>query len=88
MGRSPIATWSIICLTTCELFMELLRNWLTLASLAGSDTTAISLRACFYYLMKTPSTYKKLLAEIDDADSKGMLSPSVTYEECSRLLYL
>lgn len=61
---------------------------LTYDSLAGSDTTAISLRACFYYLMKTPSTHKKLMAEIDEADAKNQLSDFVTYEESLRLPYL
>lgn len=61
---------------------------LTSDSLAGSDTTAISLRACFYYLMKTPAAYKKLIAEIDEADEKNQLSDFVTYEESLRLPYL
>jgi cytochrome P450 len=57
-------------------------------SLAGSDTTAISLRACFYYLIKNPKTYQNLVAEIDEADKRGQLSTYVTYEECLRLPYL
>lgn len=56
--------------------------------LAGSDTTAISLRACFYYLMKNPLCYKKLQAEIDEADENGRLSDFVTHEECLKLPYL
>ena len=56
--------------------------------LAGSDTTAISLRACFYYLMKTPAAYVKLVAEITEADKRNELSPFVTYEESLRLPYL
>ena len=55
---------------------------------AGSDTTAISLRACFYYLVKTPRVYQKLVAEIDDADKHGKLSSFITYEECLKLTYL
>lgn len=57
-------------------------------SLAGSDTTAISLRAVFYYLIKTPSAYKTLVSEIDEADKNGQLSVFVTYEECLKLPYL
>ena len=34
---------------------------------AGSDTTAISIAAVFYYLLKNPSCYRKLRAEIDSA---------------------
>ncbi|KAK5046898.1 hypothetical protein LTR84_007252 [Exophiala bonariae] len=63
-------------------------NHLSNNILAGSDTTAISLRACFYYLMKTPRAYEALVAEIDGADSRGLLSSFVTYDECLRLPYL
>ncbi|CZR58541.1 related to cytochrome P450 oxidoreductase [Phialocephala subalpina] len=49
--------------------------------LAGSDTTAISLRTIFYLLMKNPHVYAKLQAEIDDADAAGLLSPILTYAE-------
>ncbi|RVX69338.1 hypothetical protein B0A52_06933 [Exophiala mesophila] len=63
-------------------------NHLSNNILAGSDTTAISLRACFYYLMKTPAAYVKLVAEITEADKRNELSPFVTYEESLRLPYL
>ncbi|KAJ9606533.1 Cytochrome p-450 [Cladophialophora chaetospira] len=53
-----------------------------------SDTTAVSLRACFYYLIKTPSAYEKLVAEIDEAEKTGKLSNFISYEECLRLPYL
>jgi cytochrome P450 len=56
--------------------------------LAGSDTTAISLRAILYYIIKTPKTYKRLQAEIDEADRAGKLSKFVTYGECLDLEYL
>ncbi|ETI22722.1 hypothetical protein G647_06798 [Cladophialophora carrionii CBS 160.54] len=56
--------------------------------LAGSDTTAVSLRACFYYLIKTPAAYKQLVAEIDAAEKQGQLSPYISYEECLKLPYL
>jgi cytochrome P450 len=35
---------------------------------AGSDTTAISIRAVLYYLLKTPASYKRLCKEIEDAN--------------------
>ena len=60
----------------------------TQSSIAGSDTTAISLRAIFYHLMKNGRVYKKLQEEIDVADQEGKLSEFVTYEECLRLPYL
>ena len=54
---------------------------------AGSDTTAISLRAIFYYLCRTPSAHNKLLAEIDQADREGRLSDPVTFAEAQELKY-
>ncbi|KAH7022261.1 putative P450 monooxygenase [Ilyonectria destructans] len=54
---------------------------------AGSDTTAISLRAIIYYLCKNPTCYKKVLAEIDDMDSRGELSNPVTFTEVSKMTY-
>ncbi|KAF9890027.1 hypothetical protein FE257_006707 [Aspergillus nanangensis] len=65
-----------------------LLNHLSNNLLAGSDTTGISLRSIFYYLMRNPSTYRKLVAEIDEADAKGALSEYVTYAECLQLQYL
>lgn len=55
---------------------------------AGSDTTAISLRTAFYFLLKSPSKYEKLTREIDAADSDGSLSPMVTFQEGVQLHYL
>ncbi|KAK4949754.1 hypothetical protein LTR10_011596 [Elasticomyces elasticus] len=53
---------------------------------AGSDTTAISLRSLFYYLIKTPRCYGKLLAEIDDLDQGGRLSEVVGFTESQELM--
>lgn len=55
---------------------------------AGSDTTAISLRAVFYYLCKNPDTYDKVVAEILLANREGKLSTYITYAESQQLLYL
>lgn len=38
--------------------------------------------------MKSPSAYKKLVAEIDKAEEKNELSEFVTWEESLRLPYL
>jgi cytochrome P450 len=44
---------------------------LTVANMiAGSDTTAISLRAVFYNLVKNPDKLAKLHAELEEVDSK------------------
>lgn len=54
---------------------------------AGSDTTAISLRSLFYYVLKNPRTYDKVIEEILTADERGELSEYVTYNEAQRLPY-
>ena len=54
---------------------------------AGSDTTAASLRAIFYYLCRNPEAHGKLLEEIDEADRKGELSDPVTFAEAQNLEY-
>lgn len=55
--------------------------------LAGSDTTASTLRALFYYLRRTPAAHDMLLAEIDEAERDGKLSDPVTFEEAQQLRY-
>jgi cytochrome P450 len=48
---------------------------------AGSDTTAIALRAIIYLLLRNPSKLQKLLEQIDTADAAGLLSNPVSYKE-------
>lgn len=58
---------------------------------AGSDTTAISLRAIFYHLLKTPDTMQSLRTELDDAERKGLFSRTdklVKWQEANQLPYL
>lgn len=55
---------------------------------AGSDTTAISLRAMFYYLAREPNCLAKLLQEIDEKDKAGKLSTIVTFAESQDMPYL
>jgi cytochrome P450 len=55
---------------------------------AGSDTTAIALRATLYYLMKNPEKMTKLLKEISDADAADQLSNPVQDKEARALPYL
>ena len=54
---------------------------------AGSDTTAASMRAIFYYLNRNMKAHEKLLDEIDEADRKGELSDPVTFAEAQNLKY-
>ena len=48
---------------------------------AGSDTTAIALRAIFYHLMRNPSTMDRLVNEIDQAQRDGKLGDPISYKE-------
>lgn len=68
---------------------------LTLAvsmAFAGSETTAISLAAVFYYLLKNPHCYQKLLEDIDGAIEDGTIENRstglVTCAEWQKLPYL
>lgn len=59
---------------------------------AGSETTAISLSAVFYYLLKNPQCMKKLLKELDDKSREGFFHDiekgHVTWTESQGLPYL
>ncbi|KAJ5678742.1 cytochrome P450 [Penicillium macrosclerotiorum] len=63
-------------------------NHLSNNLLAGSDTTAISLRAMIYFLVQNKEVYKKLQNEVEEADKEGKLSQYITYAECLELPYL
>jgi hypothetical protein len=53
---------------------------------AGSDTTAIALRAIVYFLCRHPDCMKRLVAEIEDADKLGKLSHPIGYKEATTML--
>ncbi|KAL9114983.1 MAG: hypothetical protein Q9227_001226 [Pyrenula ochraceoflavens] len=59
---------------------------------AGSETTAISLAAVFYYLLRNPSCYQKLVEELDQAVKNGNIKPRpsglVSWAESQNLPYL
>jgi cytochrome P450 len=68
---------------------------LTLAvsmAFAGSETTAISLSSIFYYLLRHPATLSRLLAELDDAEQRGVFADAtpgvVSWAEAQKLPYL
>ena len=59
---------------------------------AGSETTGISLAAVFYYLLKNPQCYRRLVEEIDTAVSQRTIMDRptglVSWAESQKLLYL
>lgn len=55
---------------------------------AGSDTTAIALRAIIYYLCRYPRCMEKLVKDIDDADRAGKLSSPISFKESNDIPYL
>ncbi|KAE9369115.1 cytochrome P450 [Stipitochalara longipes BDJ] len=55
---------------------------------AGSDTTAVTLSALFYYLLKHPSSYKRLQQEIDAASATGLIDDPITFRQARNLPYL
>ncbi|KAH1669307.1 hypothetical protein KXW65_006818 [Aspergillus fumigatus] len=81
-GKDMLSRWMAIHLsdpeklTTRDVIVHLSTN-----VFAGSDTTAIALRAVFYFLLRNPSVLAKLNAEIDNADREGKLSTPISYRE-------
>ncbi|KAF2001813.1 pisatin demethylase [Amniculicola lignicola CBS 123094] len=59
---------------------------------AGSETTAISLSSVFYFLLKHPRVYAKLMRELDNAVADGIiesrLNRTVSWSEAQKLPYL
>ncbi|RBA11106.1 hypothetical protein FPRO05_04279 [Fusarium proliferatum] len=59
---------------------------------AGSETTAITLSAVFYYLLRNPECYQKLKNELDEAAKAGVFSDYetglVTFSEAQKFPYL
>ncbi|CAD6443462.1 0c9fd5bc-d3f3-4ba2-8127-3c0015f70ac3 [Sclerotinia trifoliorum] len=55
---------------------------------AGSDTTAITLSAILYHLLKHPETLQRLREEIATAAKEGRVSDPITFKEAQALPYL
>ena len=59
---------------------------------AGSETTAISLSAVFYYLLRNRRCYEKVMRELDEAVADGRIEDranmSVSWSESQKLPYL
>src|SRR5690349_21204496 len=63
----------------------------TSIALAGSDTTAISLAAVFYHLLKNPHCYRRLNEEIDHAIEVGLIGQEagiISWAEAQKLPFL
>lgn len=56
--------------------------------LAGSDSTAIYLRSIIYYLLRNPESFRKVLDELSDHESRGSISRVITWTEAKSLTYL
>ncbi|KAI1077749.1 cytochrome P450 [Whalleya microplaca] len=56
--------------------------------IAGSDTTAISLSAILYYLLKNPRCFSKLREEVTQLEETGMHSQYITFKESQAMPYL
>ncbi|EMD60387.1 hypothetical protein GGP41_000714 [Bipolaris sorokiniana] len=59
---------------------------------AGSETTALSLSSVFYFLIKNPHAYAKLMRELDTAVADGIIESrpdkTVSWSETQKLPYL
>lgn len=55
---------------------------------AGSDTTAITLSAILYYLLKNPETFATLREEVDGLRGQGKTSQFITFKESQEMPYL
>ncbi|KAJ5287205.1 cytochrome protein [Penicillium angulare] len=56
--------------------------------IAGSDTTAITLSAIMYYLLRTPHVHCRLRREIDEFTSQNRCSERITFKESQEMPYL
>lgn len=54
---------------------------------AGSDTTAITMRAVLRYIIGDPRIYAKVMAELEEAIEEGNLTFPVSYAEGVKLEY-
>jgi cytochrome P450 len=88
-GRDMMSRWAYVRssdpdkMSTKDIVVALSGN-----VFAGSDTTAIALRAVGFYLCRNPVCMERLVKEIDEADRAGKLSRPVSYKQASELKYL
>ncbi|KAL8707634.1 MAG: hypothetical protein Q9220_007372 [cf. Caloplaca sp. 1 TL-2023] len=55
---------------------------------AGSDTTAISLRAIIFHLLKNPRYKQRVIEEVDEMEKEGKVSDPIKYAEAKEMPYL
>jgi cytochrome P450 len=81
-GKDMLSRWSTIHeidpekMSTRDVIVHLSTN-----VFAGSDTTAIALRAIVYFLIRNPEKMAKVREELDRADREGKLSEFISYRE-------
>ena len=56
--------------------------------MVGSDTTAISLSAILYYLLKYPHCYQRLREEVDEYQRQGKIGQFVNFRQSLEMSYL
>ena len=61
--------------------MEYIRAEVLLVLLAGADTTGTAFQALIQYLLANPEAYRRMMREIDQADSEKKLSAIPQYSE-------
>ncbi|KAI1984421.1 hypothetical protein LOZ51_006664 [Ophidiomyces ophidiicola] len=61
---------------------------ISISLVAGSDTTATSIRATLLAIISNPRVYSRLVQEIDEAESNGNISSPIRDQEARRLPYL
>ncbi|KAF8853739.1 putative cytochrome P450 pisatin demethylase [Acephala macrosclerotiorum] len=84
-GQDMLSRWlSVKATDSLKMSTEDIVVHLSTNVFAGSDTTAIVLRAIIYYLCKNPSCMSKLVKEIDDNEYR--LSEFVSYKESKEYL--
>lgn len=83
-GRDILSRWiAVNAKDPTQLTTEHIIANATANVMAGSDTTAIVLRAIFYHLLRHPRAMEKLVREIDHANEAGLLSSIVSYKEAA-----
>ena len=69
------------------LFRRALLVWTSSNITAGSDSTAIFLRAMFYHLLHNPQTLERLNAEFDEAAAAGKMDELAGFRQANELPY-